>query len=118
MSLFFSYIHHTASKSTEIACPHGDCQSVLVVMWEYHAPVYNPPPVLPDANMQKGGGYLQDSMLMYVGSSCELFSSTFLMRWCILMYYDNCADACVQLTSALVVLWSTISVYSLPQILR
>ena len=54
-----------ASKSTEIVCPRGDHQSVMVVTRKYHDPTHKPSPILPDASMQKGGGaYLQDSTVL------------------------------------------------------
>ena len=35
--------------------PHGNCHSVMVVTWKYHDPAHKPPPVLPNANVQKRG---------------------------------------------------------------
>ena len=58
------FIHQTASKSTEIVRPRGDCWSVMIVRRKYNDPAHKPPPVLPDASMQKRGAYLRDSMVI------------------------------------------------------
>ena len=40
---FFSFIHQTASKSTEIARPRGNHQSVMVITRHSHVPAHKPP---------------------------------------------------------------------------
>ena len=44
LSFFFSsFVHQTAGESTEISCPHGIQQSVMVVT-EYYDPANKPSP--------------------------------------------------------------------------